>query len=854
MHFKCISFIATIFLYSAFAFSINAQSKIDSKPYPLQVKWQLIENDYNHSGRALCTFTLINKSKNNIPVKGWTLYFNSSRDMEASISSSGASVSHVNGDIYQIKPTSSFQDINPNDSVKIEYLSEGVLINYTAAPCGLYIVWDHEPSKGIKIEDYIIQPLVNTTTGLVTPEVVYERNTNISDLPASSLVKIFPTPLEYKETRENLLLHSPYVVWDETMSFKNESEYLYQQLRKLISPSNKDTTTAPCNIILKKKKMKAEAYELTISVDKIEISAADGAGMFYGMQSLLSLMPPDVSKKPSQELSLPCVRVKDEPRFGYRSLMIDAARNFKPKQEMLRILDLMAMYKMNVLHFHFVDDEGWRIEIPSLPELTQIGAFRGHTLDSKTMLPPSYASGPTPGNSLASGYYSRADFIEILRYAQKRHIAVVPEIESPGHSRAAIKAMDARYERLMKLGRKEEAEKYLLRDLNDSSKYRSAQQWTDNVMCVAMPSVYRFMEKVVDELTGMYKEAGASLTTIHVGGDEVPAGAWEGSPACKKMIGKKIDDHQTINDINDLWYYYLSNIHQMLSNKGIQLSGWEEVGMRKTLLDGKKVLIPNGQFAHKNMQLHVWLNMPGWGAEDLPYKLANLGYKVVLSPVSNNYFDLAYYKSPDEPGYYWGGFEDLDKPFYFMPYDNYRTSKEDAEGNPLDPSIFKGKERLTAYGKSNIVGIQGLLWSENLRSMDQVYYMLLPKLLALAERAWSPDPEWANTSDSIQFQNLYNQSWSAFVNTVAKRELPRLDYYDGGFNYRIPSVGAVQKDGAIKLNLQLPGLSIRYTTDGTEPTPVSKEATSTITEKGMIKIRVFNTKGRGGRTVTIENK
>jgi hexosaminidase len=362
------------------------------------------------------------------------------------------------------------------------------------------------------------------------------------------------------------------------------------------------------------------------------------------------------------------------------------------------------------------------------------------------------------------------------------------------------------------------------------------------------------MEKVVDELMGMYHEADAPLTTIHVGGDEVPAGAWEGSTECKKLIGAPMNNETPVNEINDLWYYYLDKIHRMLADKGIQLSGWEEVGMRKTMLDGKHTLIPNGQFADKNIQLHVWLNMPGWGAEDLPFKLANLGYKVVLSPVSNNYFDLAYYKSPDEPGYYWGGFEDLDKPFYFVPFDNYKTSKEDAEGHPIDPAIFKNKERLTDYGKTNIVGIQGLLWSENLRSMDQVYYMLLPKLLALAERAWSQDPEWANAVDSSTGAALYNQSWSAFVNTVGKRELPRLNHFAGGFHYRIPTVGAIQKQGNILLNLQLPGLAIRYTTDGSEPTINSKKTSAIITEKGVIKIRVFDSIGRGSRTTTIENK
>jgi hexosaminidase len=816
----------------------------------LQVNWELISNQYQQTDNASCAFTIVNNNKNAFPANGWVIYFSSSRNMESIVSPDGLSIDHVNGDIFKIAPTASFKGIASNASTRIAYISEGLSLNYSSAPSGLYILWDIAAADGFPILNYTIKPLVNTTTGLATPEKIYHKNSVIKNIPDLQLPKIFPTPVNYKETGGEFLLTAAIPIQTDPL-FTKEAIYFSEELRLMFgnaSPVLSGNFDGK-KIVLKKAEMDKEAYQLTVKTDEVEITAATTAGIFYGIQSLRSLMPATSFNGIQHEIAITTVTVQDAPRFGYRSLLLDVARNFKSKQDIFRVLDVMALYKMNVFHFHFSEDEGWRIEIPGLPELTEIGAKRGHTLDSKTMLPPSYAAGPVAGKSLGSGYYTRNDFIEILKYADKRHIQVMPEIESPGHSRAAIKAMDARYERLMKEGNSMEAERYLLRDINDQSVYSSAQQWTDNVMCVALPSVYNFIEKVVDELVLMYKEAGVPLTSIHMGGDEVPAGAWEKSPLCQQLIRQDA----SIKETNDLWYYYYNKINRLLQSKGLFLSAWEEAGMRKTKVDGANAMIVNPRMANDNIQLHVWNNMVGWGAEDLPYRLANAGYKVVLSPVSNNYFDLAYLKSPDEPGYYWGGYQDIDKPFYFIPFDYYKTSKENAAGNPVDPAYFIGKDRLTDFGKSNIVGVQGLLWNENIRSVELLDYMLLPKLMGVAERAWAKDPEWATTKDTTRFKQLYNEAWSVFVNVVGKRELPKLDYLSGGFKYRIPTVGAVIENGIVLANLQLPSFTIRYTTDGTEPTVNSKIYEAGIAEKGTIQLKVFNATGRAGRTITIQN-
>jgi hexosaminidase len=508
------------------------------------------------------------------------------------------------------------------------------------------------------------------------------------------------------------------------------------------------------------------------------------------------------------------------------------------------------MYKLNKMHFHFSEDDAWRVEIPALPELTTVGVVRGHTLDSKEHMPSAYASGGDV-NNIQSSFYTRNDYIEILRFAKERHIELIPEIETPGHARAAIKAMEARYERLMKEGKPDAAKQYLLSDADDKSVYLSAQNFRDNVMCVALPSVYNFIETTVDAFISMHNEAGMPLKTIHIGGDEVPQGVWEQSPIAQNLL--KTLPKEKYKQTSDLWIYYWSKVHEILKSRNLYVSGWEEIGMRESKVDGNKVMMVNPEFANNNFHTYVWNTVIGWGAEDLPYRLANGGYKVILCAVSNLYFDLAYQKDFNEVGYYWGGFVDIDKSFYFIPYDYLKNTSVDRFGSPVDSKVLQGKDKLTDYGKTNIIGIQGQLWSENIHNANDLEYLAFPKILGLIERNWSEDPEWARTKDVETGKKLYENAWSVFTNTVGKRELYKLNYYQGGVNFRIPTVGAKVINGMVEANIQLPGLAIRYTSDGSEPTINSTIYTNPITQKGTIKLRAFDSKGRGGRTVQVSN-
>ncbi|RFS21360.1 beta-N-acetylhexosaminidase [Chitinophaga silvatica] len=834
--------------------SIKAQQASTFEAAKLKASWEVVENNYQGKTNFLSNFTFVNTANKPFPTKGWQLYFNFIRMVNPEELPSHVKVEHINGDLYRLVPTSNFAGIAPGDSLKVGMVGDAWAVNFTDAPSGLYLVWDDQPAKGYSINNYSIRPSTSAKqlmrypgdkTAVITPTDIFKQNSSIKDIPASQLPQIFPTPANYSTNNSSLTLDAPPVV-EADPELANSAAFLRTEMTTLLGKR----ANGKAVISLKKDAaLAADTYTLEVTAEGVKITAGSDEGAFYAVQSLRSLIPPAAWSAAQKSITITGVKVKDYPRFGYRAFMIDVSRNFHNKRDIKRILDAMALYKLNVLHFHFSDDEGWRLEIPGLPELTGVGAKRGHSKDWRDMLQPSYGSGPDTTNVAGTGFFSRTDFIEILKYATERHIRVLPEIESPGHARASVKSMESRYYKLKEAGDEAAAKEYLLTDLEDKSEYASVQYWNDNVMNVALPSTYHFLDKVVTEIQAMYKEAGAPLTHIHMGGDEVPGGVFEKSPACINLM--KSDP--TVKNVNDLWYYYYRKVNELLKSKGLTVAGWEEAGMRKTAMQGASHSIPNPDFANNNFQLNVWNNVIGEGQEDLSYRLANAGYKVILSGVSNFYFDMAYMKSFDEPGFYWGGFVDVDKPFYFIPFDYYKNVKVDARGNPVDPSTFIGKDRLTEFGASNIPGIQGLLWSETVTSSDRMEYMILPKLFGLAERAWAQDPAWATEKYPAKAEAMYADAWSVFSNVLGKREMNRLEYFNGGYNTRIPTAGAKVENGVLTANVQMPGLIIRYTVNGEEPTAKSPVYNGPIQAGGkIVKLKVFSLKGRGGRSTTVK--
>jgi len=789
----------------------------------LQLRWELVGDSIaNDHGASRAAFTLTNRDTKALAPTGWAIYYSALHGAGPGTVGGGFTIEDVIADLHRLVPAAGFAGLAPGASIRIPYLTD-LLLNASFLPRGPYIVFDAAKDVGVPLQDYVAVPFERRA---VTPESQFALDSAIRVIPASELPLVFPTPVEVTQGTGALHLTAlPPVEAPEAL--RNEAAFAAEYLRPYFGTTRKGGVL-PLRLDVGPVAGQAspEAYTLVVDpVQGVRIVGASPAGVFYGLQSLRSLLPP-AGPTPRAGLVVPAIRVVDAPRFGYRGFMLDVARNFHPKPVVLRTLDLLARYKLNVFHLHLTDDEGWRIELPSFPALTAVGARRGHTLDSGTHLPPAFGSGPDVDRPWGSGFYSRADYVEILRYAAARHIEVIPEIEMPGHARAAIKSMEAN-------------QQYRLNDPDDRSVYTSAQGYHDNVMNPALESTYRFIERVVGELVAMHREAGVPLRHIHMGGDEVPAGVWEGSPVVQAYLKA-----HNLTSVDDLWFAFYGRVEQILKTQGLLPSGWEEIALRKTHRAGQPTNIPNPDFAARGWRAYVWNNVPGGGAEDLAYRLANGGYDVVLSPVSNLYFDLAWNQNPEETGLDWGGYVDLRKPFQFIPFDYYRNV-------PVDPSVFVGKDRLTDYGRAHVVGIQGNLWSETLGAEGRLEYMLLPKLFGLAERAWAPDPDWAGERDPARADSLYREGWSRFVNVLGQRELPRLDREVPGVNYRIPTPGLKVEDGVVRCSVELPGLILRYTTDGSEPTVRSALVRGPIPLRGTVRVAAFNTTGRKGHTARL---
>jgi hexosaminidase len=433
--------------------------------------------------------------------------------------------------------------------------------------------------------------------------------------------------------------------------------------------------------------------------------------------------------------------------------------------------------------------------------------------------------------------------VEILKYAAERHIKVIPELNFPGHARAAIKAMEARYQRLMKAGKEKEANEYRLIDPDDRSEYLSAQGYKDNVVSVARESTYRFYEKVVDEMAKMYQQAGLTMDVIHAGGDEVPEGAWTRSP----MAARLLKENPTIGDPHNLQAYFFRKLLKRLNKRNLTVHGWEEVALLKT---SEGHYQPNPAFAGKDVVPYIWNNL--FDNKDLGYRLANMGYPVILCNVSNFYFDLAYSNDPQEPGLYWAGFVDTRDNWTFAPYNMFSTTLESNMGKPLDiRTDFAGMEPLRPDARKNIIGVEAQLWSETVKGRTMMEYYMLPKLIGFAESAWASERTWEMMSPSGKRSRLMDEEWNRFANTIAVREFPRLARLKGGYTYRIPMPGAILANGQLRANTAFPGLLIRYTTNGEEPSAHSPVYTSPVAVSGVVKLRSFDSAGRASRTTVL---
>lgn len=835
-----------------FCLLIAACDAQTNKNQGLSLKWELLENQFETPAHHKARFLIENQT--GLPIEpGWKLYFNSVFfDLNAQIENPDVELKHLAGDFFVLTGKGKDAGIPKGESLSITYqsrnphlknhhapeapifsLANGALVSNIQFEVSEMSVWDMRKQAG------------DSKLPIPTPDRLFEQNEGLSLLPKKDLPPFLPTPKSWKINGETQIVAQAGLAVVGDKAFAESATYLTKKIKEHYNPEILKSEKPIQIRISKREGFPVEGYSLEIRDRRVLILASDERGAFYGVQSFLALQPSDFWKGDSESLLLPQISIEDYPAYSYRGFFLDVARNFQTKEEIFRILDLMALYKLNTFHFNLANDEGWRIEIDALPELTAYGSKRGFSTDEENFQWPFYGSGVSPDKLPGSGFYSQHDFKEILRYAKERNIEVIPEIGFPAHSRAAIKAMEKRYEHYKKDGEIQKAEEYRLIDPDDQSKYLSAQNFRDNTVCVCKESVYHFFETIVMEFKGMYEEVGVPLKVFHTGGDEVPHGVWEESPICKEFLA----ENKSLKE-NDLGPYFRSRIGFFLKNEGIQQAGWEEIGQ----VEQKGEVVPNPNFSDRNWRIYAWNAVAGWGGEDMAYRLANAGYPVVISSSANYYFDLAYDWDPRERGHTWSGVGDMYQSWKTVPGQFFLSHDQTIDGEPWDWEKAKENfEVLTAAGKRNILGIQGQLWTETVKSPDMLEYYVIPKILGLVQRAWEGDPAWS-TAVTIEEKKADRQKeWNLFVNQVAQVEVPRLESFQGGYKIRIPAPGLKRVGDQVFANLQLPGLEIRFTSNGQTPSPQDSLYSGPIPYSPNLRFRAFSPDGQGSMVSQLED-
>jgi len=418
-----------------------------------------------------------------------------------------------------------------------------------------------------------------------------------------------------------------------------------------------------------------EGYKLNVNTTQIVITANKPAGIFWGVQSLIQLFPPAIESKELVEnvkWKLPCVDVVDYPKLGWRGLMFDVARHFFTKDEVKQFIDNMVRYKFNLLHFHLTDDEGWRIEIKGLPKLTEVGAWSvKKTGTFGDFIPPTADEPRTYG-----GFYTQEDIKELVQYAQDRFVNIMPEIDVPGHSLAAIAAYP-------ELSCTPDAVNYKVRSgekIMDWSRGAPPLALVDNTLCPANEKVYVFLDSVITQVAKLFP-----FEYIHMGGDEAPHNFWEKNDQVKALMQR-----EGLKTIPQVQAYFEKRVEQIVVSKGKKFMGWDEI------LEGG---------------VSPTASVMSWRGLKYGIDASKEKHNVVMSPTEFAYLDYMQADVITEPKVY--ASLRLNKTYQF---------------NPLpagaDPKF--------------IIGAQANLWTEQIFNFRQVQYMLWPRAFAISESIWSP--------------------------------------------------------------------------------------------------------------------
>lgn len=851
------------------ALSYAKQADIDNIANDLDVKYRMISNtrteycDAKVGNGACFEVELSFTATEAIYVKGWSIYFSQISPVQSSISDE-FKVTHLNGDIHEISLLETFSGFKANETKKIIFRAGFWMLSETDALPNYIVSADDLQAKTIISTQTIIdkesgietlpfvQPFTDELkqfkrtstdeTKWLTSKSLYQRNAegvNSDLLPLRSFEKsIIPTPKLAIFDKNNAFVDiSNGLTVDFSNVKKSDVNAALARLEMLGIKQSKNGFPITLHIHPNKSKP-IGSYKLLVGEKGINVIGVDGSGVFNGLQSLASLYTVG-------QQTLPVVNVDDEPHYSFRGMLVDVARNFHSKEFILSLLDQMAAYKLNKLHLHLGDDEGWRLEIPTLPELTDISSKRCFDKSEQHCLISQLGAG-VDSRSLVNGFYSVADYQEILQSATARHIQVIPSLDMPGHSRAAIKAMTARYNKYLTLEDKEKAMQFLLEDFEDKTQYSSVQFYNDNTLNVCLESTYDFILEVMTQVKKMHSDAGQPLTRYHIGADET-AGAWLESPACKKFVAK---NDKGVTNTNELGAYFIERIAGILFKLNIETAGWSD-GIAHTRKENMPTIV----------QANSWDTL-SWGGHNKVHALVKRDWEVVLSSPDVLYFDFPYEADPKEHGYYWASrHTNTEKIFQFMP-DNLPVHAEVWLDREDHPYTVDDTELPLAKGET-VLGIQGQLWSENSRTDDVVEHKVFPRLLALAERAWHL-PVWAvpyNHAGGIYSQKTQNftknlkksrdNEWRFFAQSLGRKEFIKLEL--AGINYRLPTVGAIIEQGVLKANIAFPGLGIEYQLQNSQGKEILWEQYNRpVKVKGPVSIRSRTVNGlRSGRITKV---
>ena len=772
----------------------------------------------------------------------WSLHWNQQSSMvDSKKVPENILYDYVGGQSYNILSFGNNYVLPKKSSISIDIGQTGVVRRVSDLPVGGFITTNDDI---IDVEFEYVWKNAKGIENLNSPSASDRYNKFISSniLDKSELDLIIPTPSKIMFNQGEVELYRNYSLKIDS-NINIEVDFIKSIFKDLIDFDNNDSKGLSNKIILKQlDTLDDESYTLTIDNDGISINASNRSGALYGLQSLKQIML--VSKL--EKTNLKYVNIEDSPKFSYRGMLLDISRNFYGPAKIKQILDYLSFFKINHLDFRLTDDEGWRLEIPGLEELTSVGSKRAFTRDELESLIPMYGSGPDT-SSTGSGYLSREEFVDILKYADERNVLIIPQISVPSHMRSAIVSMNARYQKYMELGNQEEAEKYLLIDPNDRSEYYSAQGFNDNIMNVCRESSFTFYNKVIDEIYLMYKDAGVEMDKFGVAADELPYGAWQKSPMCDDYM----KDNSIVGDYNSLYTMMQKRIYDKISSYGATMTGWDDILLTLTERNQSETKIKDF-FKGDDVLLYVWKNDWGQGRQDMIYKYANLGYKTIMSNSSAFYFDMVDDKDLDNIGLSWSGYADYKDMWTVDVFDVFNDSYG-VEKNNISNDYINRSEKLKVENRSNIVGVQSQIWSETIRNEGILDYMFMPNILVFSQKAWSHDNSWMNIDDPVLKRNSIETEWNKFSNNIGQRLLPIVDNLFGGLSYDLPKPGGIIIENKLYANTVFPGLDIKYTLDGSEPTFTSNtyESPFEVQDDDIINLRLFDKTGRGGNAILV---